>query len=46
MTKVARWKAHFLFGTYEKTSVQHSSERMAYYSRYTTEKKGVALGVS
>jgi hypothetical protein len=45
-TKVARWEAHFLLGTYEKTPMQHSSEWMAYYSRYTTEKKGVALGVS
>jgi hypothetical protein len=26
--------------------VQHSSERMVYYSRYTTEKKVVTLGVS
>jgi hypothetical protein len=28
-TKVARWKAHFLLGTCEKTHVPHSSERMA-----------------
>jgi hypothetical protein len=26
--------------------VQHSSERMTYDSRYATEKKSVALGVS
>jgi hypothetical protein len=45
-TKVARWKAHFLLGICEKTHVQHSSERMAYYSRYATGKKGVSLGVS
>jgi hypothetical protein len=44
-TKVVRWKAHFLLGICEKTLVQHLSERMAYYSRYTTGKKGVALGV-
>jgi hypothetical protein len=26
--------------------VHHSSERMTYYSRYATEKKGVVLEVS
>jgi hypothetical protein len=45
-TKVVRWKLHFLLGICKKTIVQHSSERMAYYSRYATGKKGVALGVS
>jgi hypothetical protein len=45
-TKVARWKEHFLLGTYEKTPMQHSLERMVYHSRYTTGKKGVTLGVS
>jgi hypothetical protein len=39
-TKVARWKTHFLLRVCEKTSVQHSSEWMAYYSRCTTRKKG------
>jgi hypothetical protein len=46
MKKVARWKVHFLRGIYEKTHMQHSSEQMAYLSRYATEKKNVALGVS
>jgi hypothetical protein len=45
-TKVLRWKAHFLLGTCEKTPMQHSSKQMAYYSRHTTEKKGVDHGVS
>jgi hypothetical protein len=45
-TKVARWKAHLLLRTCKKTLVQHSSERMAYHSKYATGKKGVALGVS
>jgi hypothetical protein len=44
--KVARWKMHSLYGICEKTPVHHSSERMAYDSRYATEKKSVALGVS
>jgi hypothetical protein len=44
--KVARWKVHFLLRICEKTPVQHSSERIAYYSRYATRKKGAALGVS
>jgi hypothetical protein len=38
-TKVARCKAHFLLRICKKTHVQHSSERIAYYSRYVTEKK-------
>jgi hypothetical protein len=37
---------HFLFRICEKTHVQHSSERMAYHSRYTTGKKSVTLRVS
>jgi hypothetical protein len=44
--KVARWKVHFLLRIYEKDLVHHSSEQMAYYSRYATEKKNVALGAS
>jgi hypothetical protein len=36
---------HFLLGVCKKTHVQRLSERMAYYSRYATGKKGVALGV-
>jgi hypothetical protein len=44
--KVARWKVHFLLRICEKTPMQHSSKWMVYYSRYATEKKGVALGVS
>jgi hypothetical protein len=42
-TKVARWKVHFLLEVYEKTHVPHSSERMMYYSRYTTGKKVLPL---
>jgi hypothetical protein len=45
-TRFARWKAHFLFGTCKKNLVHHSSEQMAYYSRYATGKMCVALGVS
>jgi hypothetical protein len=45
-TKVAGWKTHFLLGTCENPPVQHSSERMAYHSRYASRKKGVSLGVS
>jgi hypothetical protein len=45
-TKVARWKAHFLIRISKKTHVHHSSEQMAYYLRYVTGKKGVALGIS
>jgi hypothetical protein len=44
--KVTKWKAHFLLGICEMAHVQHSSERMMYDSRYATEKKSVALGVS
>jgi hypothetical protein len=44
--KFAKWKAHFLLGICKMTHVQHSSERMAYDSRYATGKKSVALGVS
>jgi hypothetical protein len=44
--KVARWKTRLLLIVCEKTHVQHSSEQMAYYLRYVTEKKGVVLGVS
>jgi hypothetical protein len=44
-TKVARWKVHFLLRICEKIHVQHSSEQMAYYSRYAIGKKGAALGV-
>jgi hypothetical protein len=39
-------KAHFLLVIYEKTNVQHSSERIVYYSRYTTGKVGVAESAS
>jgi hypothetical protein len=42
-TKVARWNVHFFLRICEKTLVQYSSERMVYYSRYATGKKGVAL---
>jgi hypothetical protein len=41
-TKIARWKAHFLLKMCEKTPMQHSSERMVYYSRYAAGKKNVA----
>jgi hypothetical protein len=44
-TKVPRWKAHLLIGIYERTPMPHLSEPMAYYLRYTTRRKGVALGV-
>jgi hypothetical protein len=42
-TKIARWKALFLLGIYEKTPMQHLPELMAYYSRYATRKVGVPL---
>jgi hypothetical protein len=38
-TKTARWKAYFLLRIYEKSLVQHSLKRMAYYSRYTIGKE-------
>jgi hypothetical protein len=38
--KFAKWKVHFLLRICETAHVQHSSEWMAYYSRYATEKKG------
>jgi hypothetical protein len=45
-TKVAKWKVYSHRGICEKTHVHHSSERMAFDSRYATKKKSVALGVS
>jgi hypothetical protein len=44
-TKVTIWKAHSL-SELAKDHVHHSSEQMAYYSRYKTGKKNVTLGVS
>jgi hypothetical protein len=44
-TKFVRWKAHSLIGISKKTHVQHLSDRIAYYLRYTTGKKVVALEV-
>jgi hypothetical protein len=45
-TKFVKWKTHFLLRICEMTHVQHSLERMAYDSRYATEKRSVALGVT
>jgi hypothetical protein len=43
---IARWKAPFLLEIGLRAQVWHSSRQMAYYLRYTTERKEVALGFS
>jgi hypothetical protein len=44
--RLARWKVSVPNGVAEEPNYNIPSEWMAYYLRYTTEKKGVMLGFS
>jgi hypothetical protein len=43
--EIARWKVPSLIRIGPRIQLWHSSQRMAYYSRYATERKDVMLGV-